>query len=297
MLVCAGVGWKPGVINEVLVSAQEDSPEGLTLKQGAVISPDINREQRFSYHEFLKDHGVQAFVNVLILSDKARPAYGVFQVDSRSPREFHQSDIEFLRTYANLLGAAINRFRIVDELRTALRDKELLIHELNHRVKNTLATVQSITFQTLRNAPSPEQAASAIENRLRALSLRSRCAHPRELGSRQSFRDRGPSSGALPQPRRTPYPRPRLSCPLAAAHGAWPWPWRFRSLRPTPSSTGRCPMPLAKSEVHWELSSKEGGYHLGIGGKRPAVRSDRRAPQAWFRNTADRAHRKAGAGW
>ena len=24
MLVCAGVGWKPGVINEVLVSAQED---------------------------------------------------------------------------------------------------------------------------------------------------------------------------------------------------------------------------------------------------------------------------------
>src|SRR5215204_70582 len=162
MLVRAGVGWKPGVVNEVLVSATESTPEGLTLKDGAVISPNINREERFSYHEFLKEHGVQAFVNVLILSGKARPPFGVLQVDSRSPRKFHQSDIEFLRTYANLLGAAINRFRIVDELRTALRDKELLINELNHRVKNTLATVQSITFQTLRNAPSPEQAASAI---------------------------------------------------------------------------------------------------------------------------------------
>jgi two-component sensor histidine kinase len=61
--------------------------------------------------------------------------------------------------------------RIVDELRAALRDKELLVNELNHRVKNTLATVQSITFQTLRNASSPEEARRAIEGRLRALAL------------------------------------------------------------------------------------------------------------------------------
>ncbi|HKG21772.1 MAG TPA: hypothetical protein VKC34_07715 [Blastocatellia bacterium] len=57
MLVRAGVGWRPGVVNEVVISEDESSPEGLTLKDGAVISPDINREERFSYHEFLKDHG------------------------------------------------------------------------------------------------------------------------------------------------------------------------------------------------------------------------------------------------
>jgi GAF domain-containing protein len=57
MLVRAGVGWRPGVVNEVVISADEGSPEGLTLKDGAVISPDINREERFSYHEFLRDHG------------------------------------------------------------------------------------------------------------------------------------------------------------------------------------------------------------------------------------------------
>jgi len=171
MLVRAGVGWRPGVVNEVVISADEGSPEGLTLKDGAVISPDINREERFSYHEFLRDHGVQAFVNVPVLTGKGRPPFGVLEVDSRSPREFEQSDIEFLRTYANLLGAAINRFRTVDELRAALRDKELLIHELNHRVKNTLATVQSIALQTLRNAATPEDAKVAIEDRLRALAL------------------------------------------------------------------------------------------------------------------------------
>jgi hypothetical protein len=38
MLVRAGVGWNPGVVNETVVSAGEDSAEGLTLKDGAVIS-------------------------------------------------------------------------------------------------------------------------------------------------------------------------------------------------------------------------------------------------------------------
>jgi hypothetical protein len=71
MLVRAGVGWKPGVVKHVVVPSDENSPEGLTLKDGAVISPDIQREQRFAYHDFLIDHGVEAFVNVLILGGKA----------------------------------------------------------------------------------------------------------------------------------------------------------------------------------------------------------------------------------
>ncbi|MEZ0170753.1 CHASE domain-containing protein [Microvirga sp. TS319] len=46
----------------------------------------------------------------------------------------------------------------------------LLINELNHRVKNTLATVQSIASQTLRNAGTMEDARFALEARLFALS-------------------------------------------------------------------------------------------------------------------------------
>jgi len=48
--------------------------------------------------------------------------------------------------------------------------QQLLINELNHRVKNTLATVQSITSQTLRNAPTTDEAKQALESRLFALS-------------------------------------------------------------------------------------------------------------------------------
>jgi PAS domain S-box-containing protein len=48
--------------------------------------------------------------------------------------------------------------------------QQLLINELNHRVKNTLATVQSVAAQTLRNARSPGQARDDLESRLMALS-------------------------------------------------------------------------------------------------------------------------------
>jgi two-component sensor histidine kinase len=166
----AGYGWGPGVIGHVIVTAAENSPEGLTLNDGAVISKDIAKEERFEYHDFMKEHEVKAFANVLILSSTGRPPFGVLQVDSKRPRDFTQSDVEFLRSYANLLGAAIERLRVVDQLRAAVKDRDLLIDELNHRVKNTLTTVQSIASQTLRNAPDVNHASSAIESRLIALS-------------------------------------------------------------------------------------------------------------------------------
>jgi two-component sensor histidine kinase len=47
--------------------------------------------------------------------------------------------------------------------------QRLLLEELHHRVKNTLATVIAITSQSLRNAETLEQGRFAVENRLLAL--------------------------------------------------------------------------------------------------------------------------------
>lgn len=47
---------------------------------------------------------------------------------------------------------------------------KMLIDELNHRVKNTLSTVQSIVTQTLRRPAEPASIREAIECRIRALS-------------------------------------------------------------------------------------------------------------------------------
>jgi PAS domain S-box-containing protein len=58
----------------------------------------------------------------------------------------------------------------ITEQRAAVERQKLLINELNHRVKNTLATVQSITAQILRHAPNLTRAQTDIETRLLALS-------------------------------------------------------------------------------------------------------------------------------
>ena len=58
----------------------------------------------------------------------------------------------------------------VTVLERAAEYQQLLLNELNHRVKNTLATVQSIVSQTLRNAPTPPEARALIEQRMIALS-------------------------------------------------------------------------------------------------------------------------------
>ena len=56
------------------------------------------------------------------------------------------------------------------EQRAADEKQCLLINELNHRVKNTLATVQSIAAHSLRSAASAEQGWAALQERLLALS-------------------------------------------------------------------------------------------------------------------------------
>jgi len=58
----------------------------------------------------------------------------------------------------------------ITERREAAQHQELLMGELSHRVKNTLAVVQSIAAQTLRHSSSLEMFDEAFKGRLQALA-------------------------------------------------------------------------------------------------------------------------------
>ncbi len=60
--------------------------------------------------------------------------------------------------------------RDVTDRRRAEELQRLMINELNHRVKNTLATVQSVAGQTLRNAEDLDDARDSLTRRLLALA-------------------------------------------------------------------------------------------------------------------------------
>ncbi len=118
LFVRAGVGWKPGVVGEAIVKVSDATSEAHALKTSEpMISPDIERETRFSYAPFLIDNGVRAVANVSIIGAEGKPPFGILQIDSREPRQFTDGDIGFLRNYANLLAAAVNRLRINSDLR------------------------------------------------------------------------------------------------------------------------------------------------------------------------------------
>ena len=118
LLVRAGIGWKPGVVGQVTLKAVDGTSEGYALKTGEpMISPDIRTETRFSYPPFLVENGVRAVANVVIIGSQGRPPFGILQIDSRKPREFTGEDITFLRSYANLLAAAVDRLRVTEEVR------------------------------------------------------------------------------------------------------------------------------------------------------------------------------------
>ncbi len=70
-------------------------------------------------------------------------------------------------------GTIVQNFvSLVDMSRAKLAQQNaaMLIDELNHRVKNTLATVQSIVAQAVRNSTDPKVVRESIETRIAALS-------------------------------------------------------------------------------------------------------------------------------
>lgn len=116
-LVRAGVGWNPGVVGKARVSLSEKSSEAFAVAQSEpVITQDISSEDRFEFPQFLIDHGVVALGNVPILLSRREP-FGLLQVDSRKPRAFGEQDVQFLKTYAMILGPAIDRLRTASALR------------------------------------------------------------------------------------------------------------------------------------------------------------------------------------
>ncbi len=50
------------------------------------------------------------------------------------------------------------------------RSRSFLLEELEHRVKNTLASVESLAWSTFRNTRSPDEFASSFSGRIRAMS-------------------------------------------------------------------------------------------------------------------------------
>src|SRR4030088_1149549 len=95
-------------------------------------------------------------------------------VGGAPPQDFLAAENVSLRLL--LAQAEINAHGLLEQAGIDAREREasgklqkLILEELHHRIKNTLATVSASASQSLRNVSGAEHAQHAIEGRLLAL--------------------------------------------------------------------------------------------------------------------------------
>jgi two-component sensor histidine kinase len=188
-LVRAGVGWGEGVVGEARIGADIESPAGYALQTGRpVISNELHKEERFRIPALLQDHAVKSAVNVIVKTKDQ--IFGVLEADSRDPRAFVEDDVKFLQGYATLLAFAIEQARLSELNAQLAAQHELLLQELQHRIKNNNQSLLSLIHLQLHGVTNLEARdhLQKIENRIRALSFVNSQLH---VGTRANAADLG----------------------------------------------------------------------------------------------------------
>jgi signal transduction histidine kinase/DNA-binding response OmpR family regulator len=125
LLLKAGIGWHEGLVGTAIVGAGADSPDGYALaSKEPVVVPDLRTENRFNGPFMLFEQQVVSGLSVII-PGKNEP-YGVLGAHSNRQITFSDDDINFLKSVANLLAAAIQRREAHESLRENYAEQQTL---------------------------------------------------------------------------------------------------------------------------------------------------------------------------
>ncbi len=133
------------------------------------------REELLGWKLFGRTHPDDRDVDGELYRKQVAGEIGFYSIDKRFIRRDGRMIWMGVRssTVRDPTGKFLYGVRVVQDIterKEAEARQKLLIDELNHRVKNTLATVQSLAAQTARGTQSTEEFHQAFEGRLIALS-------------------------------------------------------------------------------------------------------------------------------
>ncbi len=136
--------------------------------------PDVFEDPRIP-HAAYRPTFVRSLIMAPVGEDQPFAAIGVYWNTVRTP---DPEEIAVMQALARSTATAFKNVQLYEELTHEIAQRKrseqhlrLMVHELNHRVKNSLATVQSMASQTFRASASVGEAKDAFSMRLHALSL------------------------------------------------------------------------------------------------------------------------------
>jgi two-component system, sensor histidine kinase PdtaS len=165
LLLRSGVGWKEGYVGQYEIAPDVETPIGhaFVLAEPVPVS-DYCHEAAYPYPKILEEHGCVSSLNVPLRTQDGN--FGVLEVDHTEPRPFSADDIHFLTGLGNTIARAIELRRALLGMETVVDEKQLLVREMNHRIKNNLSLVAAtLSLQSRRSSDD-----AVREGLLRAVS-------------------------------------------------------------------------------------------------------------------------------
>jgi len=130
-----------------------------------LVGRDFGEVIRILWPKDYADEVVRLFRHTLETGEPYVTPEHIEERRDRKVREYYEWRINRIPLPEGRYGV-VCYFRDISAYVRARQQRELLINELNHRVKNTLATVQSVAAQTLKGSTVPATVKGALESRL-----------------------------------------------------------------------------------------------------------------------------------
>jgi len=121
-----------------------------------IIPPELMNEEKEIIARLARGERIEHFETVRVTKDGRRVNISLTVSPMRDSE-------------GRIIGAS-KVARDISDRKRAEETQRLLIDELNHRIKNTLATVQAIATQTLRRAATPSDFVEGFNGRIKALA-------------------------------------------------------------------------------------------------------------------------------
>jgi two-component sensor histidine kinase len=140
---------------------------GWTMLNGeAAVVPDVYRDGRIRPDDY-RPTFVKSLVMAPVGPAPAPAAVGAYWTQPRKPSA---AEVARLTAIARAAASALETSGVIASLEQTLQQRDAVIRELDHRVRNNLAAARAIARQTLRGAAQPQDIGAALDGRLMALA-------------------------------------------------------------------------------------------------------------------------------